>query len=402
MEKKIAWTWTMNGYTGQYGFSGKLLSIKEAERTFQLDPEPPEVETIDDYIVLAQQHKNLNYFSFYLHHYEKKLNGYIYRFLHRNGEVAIDPDKFLDIKMACMDAMMVKVPKYDPTLGKPFSAYVSRFIEDALLRYRMHEESWSYDSLDIYKKVRAAAWLYHNSESRQKAIAAFAEEKRVSTKKAASYVEAAMRNRRQQPLYLTDEDGNETGDVVGQSDFPELAEFVHSYINRESVSIGLLHQAFAALKDDMDKDLIESRIGCCMECGSKKPIVTFEELAMTYEFTSPSAAKMAYDRALEKLTAYLQKKGAIRVLTFRRTQETVENKKIATAVYEYQADNDGDWGELYFDFRNGTAEIRRLADWDTTKSHIYAKAAIDHLLSCSKEDLPGKGTVTFGKILGRR
>lgn len=166
--------------------------------------------------------------------------------------------------MACMDAMMVKVPKYDPTLGKPFSAYVSRFIEDALLRYRMQEESWSYDYLGVYKKVRRAAWLYHNSESRQKAIAAFAEEKRVSTKKAASYVEAAMRNRRQPPLYLTDEDGNETGDVVGQSDFPELAEFVHSYINRESVSIGLLQQAFAALKDDMDKDLIESRIGCCI------------------------------------------------------------------------------------------------------------------------------------------
>lgn len=402
MKKKIAWTWTMNEYASLYGFSGKLLSIKEAERTFQLDPEPPEVSTIDDYIVLAQQHRNLDYFSFYLHHYERKLNERIYRFLHRNGEVAIDPDRFLDIKMACMDAMMVKVPKYDPTLGKPFSAYISRFIEDALIRYRMQEESWSYDSLDVYKKVRAAAWLYHNSESKQKAIAAFAEEKQVSTKKAETYVEAAMRNRRRQPLYLTDEDGEETGDVAGQSDFPDLAELVHSYSKMESVSTSLLQKAFAALKDDMDKDLIEGRIGCCMECGCPKPVVTFEELAMTYEFASPSAAKMAYDRALEKMAVYLQKKGVIRVLTFRRTQETVENNKIATAVYEYQADNDGEWGEIYFDFRKGTADIRWLADWDTTKSHIYAKAAIDHLISSPKEDIPNKGTVTFGEVLGRR
>lgn len=402
MKKKILWTWTMNGYTARYGFSGKLLSIKEAERTFQLDPEPPEVPTIDDCIVLAQQHRNLDYFSFYLHHYERKLNERIYRFLHRNGEVAIDPDRFLDIKMACMDAMMVKVLKYDPTLGTPFAAYVSRFIEDALLRYRMQEESWSYKSLDTYKKVRRAAWLYHTLESKQKAIAAFAEEKQTSIEKAETYVDAAMRNRRRQPLYLMDEDGNETGDVAGQSDFPEMSELIQSYSKRESVSTGLLQQAFAALKDDRDKDLIEGRIGCCMECGSQKPIVTFEELAMTYEFTSPSAAKIAYDRALEKMAAYLQKKGVIRVLTFRRTQETVENKKIATAVYEYQADNDGEWGEIYFDFRKGTAEICWLADWDTTKSHIYAKAAIDYLLSCPKDELPKKGTVTFGKESGGR
>ena len=53
-----------------------------------------------------------------------------------------------------------------------------------------------------------------------------------------------------------------------------------------------------------------------------------------------------------------------------------EEQKIATAVYLYQADNDGEWGEIRFDFENDTADIVRLADWDTVKSNIFANTAI--------------------------
>lgn len=53
-----------------------------------------------------------------------------------------------------------------------------------------------------------------------------------------------------------------------------------------------------------------------------------------------------------------------------------KEQKIAAAVYLYQADNDGEWGNLRFDFESGTAEIVKLADWDTVKSNIFAKTAI--------------------------
>ena len=53
-----------------------------------------------------------------------------------------------------------------------------------------------------------------------------------------------------------------------------------------------------------------------------------------------------------------------------------KNKRIAAAVYLYQADNDGEWGELRFDFESSTAEIVKLADWDTVKSNIFANTAI--------------------------
>ena len=53
-----------------------------------------------------------------------------------------------------------------------------------------------------------------------------------------------------------------------------------------------------------------------------------------------------------------------------------KEQKIAAAAYLYQADNDGEWGELRFDLENGTAEIVKLADLDTAKSNIFAKTAI--------------------------
>lgn len=53
-----------------------------------------------------------------------------------------------------------------------------------------------------------------------------------------------------------------------------------------------------------------------------------------------------------------------------------KEQKIAAAVYLYQADNDSEWGEIRFDFENGTAKIVKLADWDTVKSNIFANTAI--------------------------
>ena len=44
-----------------------------------------------------------------------------------------------------------------------------------------------------------------------------------------------------------------------------------------------------------------------------------------------------------------------------------------------QVDNDGEWGEIRFDFESGTAEIVKLADWDTVKSNVFAKAAIQYV-----------------------
>ena len=94
-EQLSGYTWKLNGYAvkGPLSNMGHLRS-RAAEIAFQRRPEPPEME-LNDYICEAVHHRELANFSFFLHHYEKRLNGRIYRFLSRNGNDRCDPEQFL-------------------------------------------------------------------------------------------------------------------------------------------------------------------------------------------------------------------------------------------------------------------------------------------------------------------
>ena len=84
-------------------------------------------------------------------------------------------------------------------------------------------------------------------------------------------------------------------------------------------------------------------------------------------------------------------------MTLKQTDMRKKNKKIAAAVYLYQADNDGEWGEIRFDFENGTTEIVKLADWDTMKSNAFAKTAIRYIQGLSEARLLKSVAVPFWK-----
>ena len=84
-------------------------------------------------------------------------------------------------------------------------------------------------------------------------------------------------------------------------------------------------------------------------------------------------------------------------MTLKQTECRKRNKKIAAAVYEYLVDNDGEWGELRFDFENGTAEIVKLADWNTTTSNIFAKTAIRYIQGFPEARLLKSVAVPFWK-----
>ena len=74
---------------------------------------------------------------------------------------------------------------------------------------------------------------------------------------------------------------------------------------------------------------------------------------------------------------------------------TRRKMKIAAATYLYQADCDGEWGEIYIDFVNKTAKIILLADWDLTRSRVYARTAIRYLISTGGRNLPKKRRIIF-------
>ena len=159
-------TWNMTGYIPKHQVNphGDGIIPYVAERIFQLEPEPPKVGSLNEYILSALQEKNLIYFSFFLYHYEPQLNKRIKGFLGVDGGDLYDTDRFIDIKLSCREQMLQKLLDYDPAKGAEYATYIYPFIRDAMLRFRMGEEKWSMSSLTNYKMVRSMAWLYHNTK----------------------------------------------------------------------------------------------------------------------------------------------------------------------------------------------------------------------------------------------
>ena len=135
-----------------------------------------------------------------------------------------------------------------------------------------------------------------------------------------------------------------------------------------------------------------------MTCGKAEPLkkrLTFDQLGEKFEFTTANGAEKAYHRAVEHLALLMAEDNSIRVVTVKLSSVTRTKKKIATAIYQYQADGDGEWGEIHFNFETGDAEIIYLAELDTTRSHIYAKKAMQIIFEDYKEKLPKEKLIAF-------
>ena len=263
------------------------------------------------------------------------------------------------------------------------------FIRDAMLRFRMGEEKWSVSSLTNYKMVRSMAWLYHNTKD---AVNEFSKKYNCDLALAEEYLKVVRGIRNQQPFYVTDEDGEETGEDVALDDSWNYTDILWNGIQAEKVQ-----RAFEKL-NYREQTLLEKRLAICMTCGrvsSWKDRPTFEELAVMFEGSTASGAERAYRKAVDKLTELLVAEGAIHAVRLKQKSKIKRKKKIAAAIYEYQADCDGEWGEISLDFENGKAEVILLADWDTVKTNKFASRAIAYLLNCENEKLPKEIMVAF-------
>ena len=211
---------------------------------------------------------------------------------------------------------------------------------------------------------------------------------------AAEYLALAQCNRSRVPFYQTvqDEEGEETGEDVSRDDSWNYADILWNSIRAKAV-----REAFEKL-DYREQTLLEKRNAVCMTCGRVSPLSTrmsFEDLAVQFEGSTASGAERAYRRAVEHLACLLTEAGVIHMVRLKRKSQTRRKQKIAAAIYLYQVDNDGEWGEISFDFEAGTAEIIRLAEWDSTVSKKFAKQVIYHLQTSPNHNLPKDGVMIF-------
>ena len=388
------YSWEMKNYIQGvlHKCGSPALTMYAAENMFQLDPPPPELDASGDinaYIIEALKQKNLDYFSFFLHKNEKCLNRFIHRTLAGDGDIRYDPEQFMDIKLSCAVTLLHLLPSYDPSKGAAFRTYAYRYVQNTVRQYQRHKESFSFDSLSLYKKVRTASWMQKNLLN---AAEKFAEKYKCDLDAAEEFLAEAKYIHNRDSLFVRTEEGSETLEEIQEGvsyDYVEILTFgIHAKAVRE---------AFDRLPAE-EQYYLEQRNAICMECGKAEPLkkrLTFDELGEKFEFTTANGAEKAYHRAVEHLALLMAEDNAIRVVTVKQKSVTRANKKIAAATYEYQADGDGEWGEIQFDFITGKAEITYVAELDTSRSHVYAKRAIQIIFEDYKEKLPKEKLVAF-------
>lgn len=148
-----------------------------------------------------------------------------------------------------------------------------------------------------------------------------------------------------------------------------------------------------------DQTMIKARNAICWNCGgmmSMKERYSYKDISVQLmNGSSDGGAEKAYNAALARFTAQLIEDHVIRLVDMKLGKVTRRKKKIAAATYRYQADCDGEWGEIQFDFEKRNAEILSLADWDTSKSHLYARKVIDCIMRTGGNDLPKEKRIVF-------
>ena len=398
--------WDMREYTSRFGFfylgsdkeNVKGLTKWQAEHIYQLIPIPPGMEDplqnmeknkridkekqkeiqkqneviAEEYIVRAVQEKNLLYLSFFLHGYEHKLNGKVYSFLKRNG----------------MDT-------YDSSRDAKFLTYLHHFIYDTFKFFRMQQECWTIDSLDTYKPTRRMAAIYNaNCQDKKKSMKIFCQETGYTQKKAEEYLAEAIGIRARQTEVIIDRDEDDT--AVIEEIVPDGVGNLCRVISNDRL-IKAVRASFNKLPWQ-ERQVLQARNAICNNCGGMQPMkeqFSFREIAVLTGCGTEKGGQLAYQAALDCLIRQLTEDEVFRIINLKQKAVTRRKKKIAAATYLYQADCDGEWGEIYIDFVNKKAKIIQLADWDLIRSRVYARTAIRYLISTGGRNLPKKRRVIF-------
>ena len=369
----------------------KKLTLYDAYSAYQLIPTPPcsEPGRTDDYIRLAQETHEIKYVLFYLHENERYFNDRINTFLTSETDW-FSPERFMDLKLECRIEVLKRFPAYDPDRGTTFITYIHRYITDTLLRFRMQEEFYSFDSLQEYKDARRIMQLFAECQGNtEETVRLFSAQTGYTEKTAAEKLAAAWRQRKRWQLPKSRDENDEKEDWAQDEDLIpdhwDYADILWAGMEAENVD-----KAFRRLSY-REQTLLEQRNAICMTCGRVSAMSTrasFETLAALFEGSRASGAERAYKRALEKLVLELVRLGQLHCVRLKQISTQHEDKKITAAVYAYQVDNDGAWGKIQFDLEKGTAWVEIFAENDPCDTWEITDAAIQVILSCEAEKIP--------------
>lgn len=389
------WKCNLSGYSLLRPMKNKPVSVDQALYCFSLKPSPPELKKFTDYIDICVREKDLTYFWFFLHFYERILNEAVEHEILNDGRIAYSPENIYDMKAVYRDFLLKKLLTFDPDFGVQFTSYFEKGKRDPAISFLYLQEDWSSTSLSEYKTERSICQNYSESEKGYAdAVNRYMLDHGCSYEKAVSKIAAPQAKRRRVKLYRKEKDEMEPGDKFADTTHEYNSDYTEKIYRHRLCSV--VEKAMEVLSDD-EREIIFSRLAVCPECYDVKEeskARSLENLAVDFACSRETISDIYYN-GLEKMKKELLKSGVVfGAKVFRKPNE--RSTKKATYFYlPVTSDEDDKPGEIVLDFIKKSAEVITPADRDFYKTNLYAQNVIRYIFSLSSASLPKKMLVLF-------
>ena len=364
--------------------------MNDSSRMFSYSDPIGKDDTLTNAAVRYRDTGDLKALALFLHLFEPQINKVVSAAIKTYGQESL----YEDMKLACALAIMDALPKFDPERGKigGFLKYPMQHAVKEELRVMRSGFPISTKSTDPL--LRKIMWLYHQNNDRHdpETLAEIGRQVNREPKTVLKYILDGTTN---EIIFEEDEkDKKQKKDDDKDEDLllkvrgnPEW-EPENSLLQSEQSSMVI--PPFAALSN-VNRDIVSLHLGFCENCFRPTEKQTFQALALRNKRRSAQAAENIYYRSLNQMRDALVERGFLHTVRLNRLKKTK-----AAVVYAYQADNDGEWGEIEYDCKTGQFRVVKLAELDLTKSQPFAKQAIRRIRHwIQREVFPKKDQLWF-------
>ena len=364
--------------------------MNDSSRMFSYSDPIGKDDTLTNAAVRYRDTGDLKALALFLHLFEPQINKVVSAAIKTYGQESL----YEDMKLACALAIMDALPKFDPERGKigGFLKYPMQHAVKEELRVMRSGFPISTKSTDPL--LRKIMWLYHQNNDRHdpETLAEIGRQVNREPKTVLKYILDGTTN---EIIFEEDEkDKKQKKDDDKDEDLllkvrgnPEW-EPENSLLQSEQSSMVI--PPFAAL-GNVNRDIVSLHLGFCENCFRPTEKQTFQALALRNKRQSAQAAENIYYRSLNQMRDALVERGFLHTVSLNRLKKTK-----AAVVYAYQADNDGEWGEIEYDCKTGQFRVVKLAELDLTKSQPFAKQAIRRIRHwIQREVFPKKDQLWF-------
>ena len=279
---------------------------------YSIAPTPPKWE-LQEYINAYCKENDAKYLSWFLHYYEKTLNGNVWKITQRY----FMPEAFADIKQAFVVGLLKALKNYNISFETSFVVFKERYAEREVLDcIRNIRSGYTAQSFAEYNKLRRVMAIWDKYERRytDETIEKIAIETGETAGNVKEILLGGLRNENAAEFYrrYSDDDGDGYDDSGEEYIQDNSSNTEYLYFKAELYS--RLMNAYEDLNYE-ERTMLDERCGFCTSCygvffiddtdGKPKkkliPQMMYTDIATNHGYSSANTAKRICDRALDRL-----------------------------------------------------------------------------------------------------